>query len=269
MQASQSQRASDMRLDGKGSGFRLSATGRARAEGPHAGGARGRVFPQVPRPPSQGAALPMAGSLSGRVGSVRALSGGSDEGRYTGRREHRKSRLLGRLALGRVRSGSRVGDALRLPGLEDDHLAAAVDGRCLGDVRNPDEPDCCAGEPEDERQERKGGDVSARRLLMNGRDCGFADKRNLRLEDDFGSDDVVRPVVGHMSARGHTEIRRQDRLPPHASLGGAPCPRWPRERAASGCIGDGGVPDRAGVVGARVDTFRGDAGDPAREVLVL
>ena len=116
-----------------------------------------------------------------------------------------KSRLLGRLALGGVRSGSRVGDALRLPGLEDDHLAAAVDGRCLGDVRNPDEPDCCAGEPDDEREERKGGDGSARRLLINGRECGFADNRNMGLEDDLGSDDVVRPVVGRMSARGHTK----------------------------------------------------------------
>ena len=122
---------------------------------------------------------------------------------YTGRPEHGKSRLLGRLALGGVRSGSRVGDALRLPGLEDDHLAAAVDGRCLGDVRNPDEPDCCAGETNDEHQERKGGDGSARRLLMNSRECGLADNRKVGLEDDFGSDDVVRPVVGRMSARGH------------------------------------------------------------------
>ncbi len=118
-------------------------------------------------------------------------------------RKHAKSRLLVRLALPGVRSGSRVGHALRLPGLEDDHLAAAVDGRCLGDVRNPDEPDCCARETDDERQERKGGDVSARRLPINDRDCGLADNRNVGLADDFGSDDVVRPVVGRMSARGH------------------------------------------------------------------
>ena len=38
---------------------------------------------------------------------------------------------------------------------------------------------------------------------MDGRECGFADNRNVGLEDDLGSDDVVRPVVGHMSARGH------------------------------------------------------------------
>ena len=120
-------------------------------------------------------------------------------------RKHGKSRLLGRRALAGVRSGSRVGDALRLPRLEDDHLAAAVDGCCLGDVRNPDEQDCCAGETDDERQEREDGNVSPRRLMMNSRECGLADTRNVGFEDDFGSDDVVRPVVGGMSARGHTK----------------------------------------------------------------
>ena len=152
----------------------------------------------------------------------------------------RTSRLVGWLALAGGRSGSRVGDAFRLPALEDDHLAAAVDGRWPGDVRNPDEPDCRPGETDDERQERKGGNVSARRLLMNGGGCGLADNRNLGF-DDLGPNDVVRPVVGHMSARGHERKigRLGARAVPRSSYAICPRPRaehgrtWDRTRDLS------------------------------------